>query len=532
MAYGVHDLRLSGLQVKTILTVDISHRPGEHGVMELTADLGEVNGDVPVQETGSGQKVTLTGVKAGKQELLFSGVITRFIVESMGRSFHVRLTAKTHSYLMDSLKKSRSFQDTSMTCGTLIGQIIKEYPGAECQILFPDKALGEIAVQYQETDWEFIKRMLSAWHIPVVCSEVRENLSLYAGIAAIPAQMDIIAAEDVWKDMDELSYWKEIGENVQDTDYITYRLRLDNRVSLYSDVSYRGKTLVVEAVEYQTLGGTVYELVTLRKRSGILQRPIYPMQLVGSALDGNILDIRGEDVRIHLNIDDAYQGNDCYWFPYSTPSASSDGSGWYCMPEKGDKVRIYFPSKRTGEVIAISAVSSYKPPAAVNSPGGSGNSGGGSGSGGSGNSGGSGSSGGSSSGSSGGTGSAMAAGAIAGAAAGAAGGDDAGKDKMSDPATKYLRVPSGQEVKLSPKGIEVRCSGGAVKIEVLKNGKVNITAKDTIEIIAEREISMKAKRMLKVHCKEVAYLASDEGGSIHLDKEGSITIKGSEVHMN
>lgn len=523
MAYGVHDLELSGLQVKTILAVDILHRPGEHGVMELTADLGEMNGDSPVQETGSGQKVTLTGVKNGKREILFSGVVTRFTVESMGRSFHVSLTAKTHSYLMDIHKKSRSFQDTSMTCGALVGKLVKEYPGAECQILFPDRTLGEIAVQYQETDWEFIRRMLSIWHIPAVCSEVRENLSLYAGIAAIPAQMDIIAAEAVWKDMDALSYWKEIGENVQDTDYITYRLKLDNRVSLYSDVSYRGKALTAAAVEYKTEGGTVYEFVTLQKRSGILQRPIYPMQLVGSALEGNILDIKGEDVRIHLNIDDPYPGNDCYWFPYSTPSASSDGSGWYCMPEKGDKVRIYFPSKRTGEVIAISAVSSYKPPAAGS--GGSSNSGSSSGGGGS-------SSGGSSSG--GGNGSSSGSGLAGGmaAATGAVDAEDAGKDKMGDPATKYLRVPSGQEVKLSPKGIEVRCSGGAVKIEVLKNGKVNISAKDTIEMTAEKEISMKAKRMLKVHCKETAYLASDKGGSIHLDKEGVLTIKGSEVHMN
>lgn len=36
MAYGIHDLELKGLQVKTILSVHISHKPGEHGVMELT----------------------------------------------------------------------------------------------------------------------------------------------------------------------------------------------------------------------------------------------------------------------------------------------------------------------------------------------------------------------------------------------------------------------------------------------------------------------------------------------------------------
>lgn len=39
---------------------------------------------------------------------------------------------------------------------------------------------------------------------------------------------------------------------------------------------------------------------------------------------------------------------------------------------------------------------------------------------------------------------------------------------MKDPAAKYLKVVSGQEVNLSPKGIVVQCCGGSVRIEVPK----------------------------------------------------------------
>lgn len=257
---------------------------------------------------------------------------------------------------MDIKKKARSFQDTSMTYGALVSQIVGEYPGAECQILFADVPLGEIAVQYQETDWQFLKRMLSALHVPLVCSEVRENLCIYAGTAQIPACMDVISVESAWKDMDVLAYWKEIGEKITDTDVIGYRIKLDNRIPLYSDTTFRSRQLTAEKIEYLTIGSTVYEFVTLRRKSGILQKPIYPMQLVGTAFEGTVKEVQGENMKIHLQIDDAYPGDDCYWFPFSTPSASSDGSGWYCMPEVGDRVRVYFPSKRTGDVIAISAV--------------------------------------------------------------------------------------------------------------------------------------------------------------------------------
>lgn len=550
MAYGLRDLRLTGLQVQTILSVHIEHRPGEHGRMELTADLGEQNEDFPIHETGSGQNVVLYGDKAGKQEPVFSGIITRLEVKSVGKSYHVILTAYTTSYLMDIAKKSRSFQDVSMTMGSLMSQIVQEY-GGEAGILFADGAIGEIAVQYEETDWQFLKRMLSGWHIPIAGSEVRDKVCLYCGTAQIPERMSIISVEESCKDMDGLSYWQEMGEGVRDEDFIRYRIKLDNCIPLYAQVDYRGRSLIVTEVEYRTVGSTLYEFVTLQKREGILQPPIYPMELVGTALEGTILNIKGEKVQIHLNIDDGYSSNDCYWFPFSTPSASSDGSGWYCMPEKGDKVRIYFPSKKTGDVIAISAVSTYDPtkPAATASGAGAGRgntaAGGQSGTssynGGNGNSYDGGSGGGSGGGGASGTGGSSGGGAsgAAGSAGGAAAaGADAkskkkdSKDKMGDPTTKYLRVPSGHAIKLTSKGIEIRCSGGSVYIEMLKTGRINISADENIQISAEENITLKAKRTMSVRCKETSYLCSQMGGSMYLNEEGKLIIQGTEVHMN
>ena len=54
--------------------------------------------------------------------------------------------------------------------------------------------------------------------------------------------------------------------------------------------------------------------------------------------------------------------------PYSTLSASPDGSGWYCMPEIGDRVRVYFPTKKEEEAVALSAVSGYKGAERMNNP--------------------------------------------------------------------------------------------------------------------------------------------------------------------
>lgn len=548
MAYGVHDLQIVGITVKTILSLQISHVPGEHGKLELTADLGDSNMDFPIHETGSGQRITLFGKKDNRNDIIFSGIITNLSVESMGKNYHVKITAMTHSYLMDIKKKSRSFQDISMTYGDLIQQIVQEYANAECQILFNDMPLGEIAIQYEETDWQFVKRILSILNVPLVCSEVRENLCIYAGVSKIPEKICVISVETVYKDAEALEYWIENGKSVKDSDFITYGLKLDNHIALYSEVSYRGQELIVGRVDYITEGSTLYEIITLQKMNGIMQKTIYPTELVGTALEGTIIDVKGEKVQIHLRIDDEYQGYDCYWFPFSTPSASSDGSGWYCMPEKGDKVRIYFPSKRTGDVIAISAVSTYAPPqpagAGRSNPPAGGHSGGSSDSGGdfSGVSSGGGSSfsgggfGGSSS-NSGGNLSGVGYGGAAGAVKDQASADaqakkQDSKDKMGDPATKYLRTISGQEVKLSPKGIEVICCGNSAKIEILKSGRINLYSQNSILLRAKRNLTMQSNYMINMEAKDNLDMKSSMGGSLCLDKKGNIVIGGTEVYLN
>ena len=102
----------------------------------------------------------------------------------------------------------------------------------------------------------------------------------------------------------------------------------------------------------------------------------------------------------------------------------------------------------------------------------------------------------------------------------------------NDPAKKYLKVVSGQEVNLSPKGIVVQCSGGTVKIEVLKNGKINLYAQDEIQLQVSGGFIADAKSTIRVHGEKSIVMQAAKGGGLDLDNKGKITIKGIETHMN
>lgn len=106
------------------------------------------------------------------------------------------------------------------------------------------------------------------------------------------------------------------------------------------------------------------------------------------------------------------------------------------------------------------------------------------------------------------------------------------KDKMGNSSTKFLSTSDGHSIKLTPKGIEVICSGGTVTLEILKSGRINIYAEDTIQIMTDADVTFKAKTILRASCKEAAYFVSQQGGSLMLTEEGNMIFQGTEVHMN
>ena len=61
-------------------------------------------------------------------------------------------------------------------------------------------------------------------------------------------------------------------------------------------------------------------------------------------------------VKINLEIDGNQDEGTARWFPYSTVYSSPDGTGWYCMPEVGDAIRLYFPDNEEKNAYAISSV--------------------------------------------------------------------------------------------------------------------------------------------------------------------------------
>lgn len=75
--------------------------------------------------------------------------------------------------------------------------------------------------------------------------------------------------------------------------------------------------------------------------------------LVGVSLKATVTSVKGTEVTVSVVDDENKNASGSKSFPYATVYSSPDGTGWYCMPETGDMVRIYFPSNDEEKAYAL-----------------------------------------------------------------------------------------------------------------------------------------------------------------------------------
>ena len=464
MAYDVSQLRLEGLKIQKLNDCRICQKTGEHGELFLRAYVEE---DV-FEELESLQPIRL--YIPGKQEqTIFCGVLTDFIEESAGGLKEIQLKARSYTYLMDIKKKSRTFQDISMTYTQLLASVLNEYGDVDFIAAVQDYPIGELAVQYQETDWNFLKRIFSRIYSSLTGEMRIPAIRVYAGVPVREDEIDNYELKEVTCDYERCAALREWGYELRDMDGVRCRIKTGQPCGIFGNCQIYGSAMVAENLLGYLEQGLFWTEIVLSRREGIVEVPRFPMNLVGLALEGTVLDVQGEHVRLHFNIDGKRESNDCYWFPYSTPSSSPDGSGWYYMPEIGDRLRVYFPTKQMKDVLAISAVSSYE-------------------------------------------------------------GKD-GPDRMADTSIKYLRSASGQEMNLSRQGAYFASAHKMASMMVGNDGKISIKGQQ-IEITAEESIDVMEAREITFHSKTGAVYQCSKGGTLELENGGNLKISGSKLNID
>lgn len=318
---------------------------GQHTRAEATAVVEWDSAGAALMDTAD-ETVMITGRDIDAAErILFSGVVESLELTREGRYAVLYLKAVSHTWKMDIQKRSRSFQDISMTYREVAETVTREY-GASLTWDAPDRHLECPLVQHRETDYQFLTRLLSHLQEGITAGDAGAGISLHAGLYSgedhgyIALEQYIYSAQPFRGAMpDSRMRTNTVGYRIDGTDHV----RVGDRVRIQGMPFY-----VMDA-------DTVFEKGSLRCSCHVFPAQCFRVSripagtLEGAVLTGRILETRRELVKMHLDIDREQDPQGAYWFPWK-PAA---GNLLYCMPETGTKAALYFgrADESTGEAI-------------------------------------------------------------------------------------------------------------------------------------------------------------------------------------
>jgi hypothetical protein len=287
--------------------------------------------------------VKIKAVTEKEEKVLFSGVPVNADIKHINGVYYICIFLNSYSIYLDILLKSRSFQNAKNAYINIFNGIMKEYNGLVLDAAAKGAVQNAPIIQYEETDWEFLKRIASQLgtkiYPSVICREPEINIGIKSGNCCEEENHNYTIEKNIKDYLD----FKENYRSCHEEDFITYGVESKTGYGLGDTVRYKGfDFLVVQKVSELKKGIFIHRYL-LQKESGVKQNTIYNSKTEGVSIEGKVIDIQNDKLKLHLSIDGVQSIDDAYWYTFDTSYTAEASTGWYCMPQKGDSVMLYIP---------------------------------------------------------------------------------------------------------------------------------------------------------------------------------------------
>ncbi|TYQ16931.1 UNVERIFIED_CONTAM: hypothetical protein Cloal_3512 [Acetivibrio alkalicellulosi] len=349
-----HDIRVVPYDIYPD-ELKIEKKINEHGSVYFTALVPKGERDKYIQMTQSQTPIEINHCDG---TCLFKGIATNIEVKSVRDVYYVKVEGVSHTFNMDIKLKRKSFQDKDMKYTQLIDEVMKDYSGDYIDVVAKGKNIDKFIIQYDETDWEFLKRMSSHFNAPLVPDTYSDKPKFWFGTPEGGSKGDL--EEYHYSVSKKIAQYRVSSQNynkgIDEKDFIQYKIETDKILNLGDTVSFQSKSLYIyKAVSILKNGLLVHEY-TMSPENRLSQDLSLNEKVVGASIEGEVIDIKEDNIRIHLEVDKDQSKDKAFWFPYSTFYTTEGETGWYCMPELKDKVKLYFPTNKEEEAIVINSI--------------------------------------------------------------------------------------------------------------------------------------------------------------------------------
>ena len=451
-----------------MLELKIERSINEHATLYVRGIVPHGWQDNPVTDAAEGTTVKCVD----GESTYFSGVLQNVIITCEDDVYYLEAHAVSHTIKLDTEKFKRSFQEDGRTYEDIIGAITSE-KGAVMHYNADARAIERILVQYDETDWQFAKRLASHTQDVLIAVSKNDGTEFHFGVEDEAYSGEIITGNySIFKDFNLLRLISNDESPLGEGDITMYRVKI-------GDFSY-GSFDAGEKVLLNGIGGLyvkhailsldqsrLISTYTLASKKAITAPKIYNRNITGLALEGIVTVVEGDDVKLDMHID--YGAGSAHFFKYATDYSPESHTGWYVMPEPGDTVLLTFPTEDERDTHAAGSIR------------------------------------------------------------------QSSTGKTGDPQTKFLRTPYGREVKLDPDEVLITAVDDSTYIklhagtgiEIFTTNPVKIITEDTLDMISKGDMTIATEAKLKISAMESIEVVNSAGGEnrVFIDPAVGIDIK-------
>lgn len=348
------DIEFDGLILKTTVPIhsiqylEIGMQENEHGRGIVRAQIRKDYYQEISHACFGGDEIMVLG---RKREQLFSGFIEKIDFFICSTFVRTNIYFVDHTYLMDIEKKKRSFQDPEQNYVQIISKVLNGYDHADFRWQTDeDRAINIPVIQYEETDWQFMKRLATHFKTVIYPEHASSSVMFYIGNkhgenrGRIQSENSIFFHHGICdRFYIEGGYQEE--KNRKGLAYIEIGNREEWDIGDTAQCEYQDYTVYRKKIIYSK-GEVTYHYV-LGQVGFIFREKAVNDKLAGVSIKGKVERVQEQDVFIQLEIDQEKNAQ----YPWKWMPETSNLC--YCMPEKGTDVMLYFASGQENSGLAI-----------------------------------------------------------------------------------------------------------------------------------------------------------------------------------
>lgn len=317
----------------------------DHGKASIKGLIHEKNKESYLQALMNEQWVKiLVKDEEENMEVLFKGLVLKAELEDGDIETKLKLELITGTYLMDKEDHYRVLQKEDCEWKEILNEMGQYYSQYEYRINEDFEAIKGLRVQYKETDWMFLKRMAGEKGCCIIpdcyTGGIWYEIGVYEGIAANINETDFCVVENEGKRK--------------------YIVKTRNIYHLGEKVIFRNQIFYIYKMITKYQNAECIHEYHLSAKADMALKVHQNLSITGCSFSAIVKSVQKDMVQVKFLENEVTGDNGIgeiqTWFAYSTVYSTPAGAGWYCMPEPGDVVRIYFPSDREEDAYAISAV--------------------------------------------------------------------------------------------------------------------------------------------------------------------------------